>query len=63
MELVTEEQVHAIRLDVHGEHYVFVYTKRFKHHVLFRLTEWAMNPELSFSWYDAARVSGYIRNW
>jgi len=63
MERITEEQVHVIRLDVHGEHYVFMYTKSHRRDMLRQLTRWALDPELAFNFYDAARLSHEIRNW
>ena len=50
-------------LDRDGEHFVLMYDKRHRREALDRLGDWADNPELSFSWYDAARLSHEVRNW
>ena len=60
---LTDEDVYVLRLDKDGERYVFFYTEDRKSDVLRRLTEWAANPDLSFSWHDAARLSHEIRHW
>ena len=56
-----EQQVHVLRLDKGGERYILLYTSDRRSIVLRRLSEWAANPELSFSWYDAARMSHEVR--
>jgi trehalose utilization protein len=61
--LLTESQVHVLRLDKGHEHYLFMYTKEHVRDVLRMLAHWAGNPDLSFNWYDAARLSHEIRKW
>lgn len=60
---IMDDEVHVLRLDKNGEHYVFVYTAEHRRDMLRQLTRWAKNPDLSFGWYDAARLSHEIRNW
>lgn len=62
MKRFTEEEVHVIRLDKGDEHYVCMYDKRHTREMLHRLSQWATNPNLSFSWYDAARLSHEVRS-
>ena len=57
---VTDE-VHVVCLEKDCEHYVLMYTAPHTRDVLHRLSEWANNPELSFGWYDAARLSHEVR--
>jgi hypothetical protein len=59
---LTEQQVHVIRLDKGVEHYVFLYDKHHIKEVLLQLSRWAMNPELTLNWFDAARLSHEVRN-
>ena len=44
-----------------AERYVFLYTESYRAEVLRTLGRFASNPELSFSWYDAAVLSQKIR--
>lgn len=43
------------------ERYIFVYEDQQKDAALKTLGRWATNPDLSFSWYDAAVLSQRIR--
>lgn len=45
-----------------GEAYKFHYTDTTRAHVLRTLNKWAGDPELSFSWYDAAVASQRVRS-
>lgn len=45
-----------------GERYVWKYTNRQKADALRALGRFAANSELSFSWYDAAKLSQKIRD-
>jgi hypothetical protein len=44
-----------------GERYIFQYDADTRSEVLRRLGRFASNPDLSFSWYDAAQLSQKIR--
>lgn len=44
-----------------SERYVFLYTEANRQETLRTLGRFASNPELSFSWYDAAVLSQKIR--
>lgn len=45
-----------------GERFVLLYTHRTRAEALRTLGRWASNPELGFTWYDAAVLSGKISN-
>ena len=45
-----------------GERYVFIFRQDQKDDCLKELGEFAKNPELSFSWYDAAVLSQKVRS-
>lgn len=53
--------VHVIALAKGNEQYVFLYDNANKTNVLRKLGRFASNPELSFSWRDAAVLSLKIR--
>jgi hypothetical protein len=44
-----------------GERYIFLFDDANRKETLRQLGRYAMNPELSFTWYDAAVVSQKIR--
>ena len=44
-----------------AERYIFIYTDENRVEVLRQLGRFAMNPELSLNWYDAAVLSQRIR--
>ena len=57
------EDVRVIALvKTNGERYVFFWIAENRAEVLRTLGRFAVNPELSFSWYDAALLSQKIRN-
>jgi len=43
------------------EHYVFLYDDESRDDAICTLGRFASNPELSFSWYDAAKLVNQIR--
>lgn len=45
-----------------GERYFFLYDDEHKSEALRTLGRWASNPDLGFSWYDAATLSAKIRD-
>lgn len=45
-----------------GHKYVLPFTSDYKAEALRTLGRWASNPELSFTWWDAAKMSSEIRN-
>ena len=56
-------QIHVMRLERNGEHFIFVYDREHISDVIQTLGRWASTPELDFSWYDAARLSKEVRSW
>lgn len=44
-----------------SERYVFFYDEASEHEVLLEIGKSAADPELSFSWYDAAMLSQQVR--
>jgi hypothetical protein len=57
---VTQE-INVLALVKGEERYVFLYTDEHRADVLRTLGRFASNPELSFTWYDAAVLSQRIR--
>jgi len=55
------KDIKVIALIKGGEHYVFLYSDDHRAETLRLLGRYASNPELSFSWYDAAVLSQKIR--
>jgi trehalose utilization protein len=53
----TAEEVHTLILEKDHEHYVIMYDADHRKHVLLAICKWASNPELSFNFYDCARLS------
>ena len=56
-----EKNVRVIALMKGEEQYVFLYNDKNRAETLRLLGRYASNPELSFSWYDAAVLSQKIR--
>ena len=56
-----ERDIKVIALMKGHEQYVFIYSDRNRAEVLRLLGRYASNPELSFTWYDAAVLSQKIR--
>jgi hypothetical protein len=55
------QDIHVLALVKGGERYVFLYDDAHRAEALRTLGRFASNPELSFSWYDAAVLSQRIR--
>jgi hypothetical protein len=56
-----QRQVNVLALLKDGERYVFLYDDRSVPQLLQTLGRYAADPELSFSWYDAAVLSQKVR--
>ena len=61
MEPAMQRQVNVLALLKDGERYVFLYDDRSVPQLLQTLGRYAADPELSFSWYDAAVLSQKVR--
>ncbi len=61
--LLTEEQVHMIRLERRGESFWFVYDRHHTLALLVTLMRWANNPDLALTWSDMWKVWRESRNW
>ncbi len=55
------EDINVLALVKGGERYVFLYDDTSRAETLRMLGRYASNPELSFTWYDAAVLSQKIR--
>jgi len=55
------EDLNVVALVKGKERYVFLYDDESRVETLRMLGRYAMNPELSFTWYDAAMLSQRIR--
>lgn len=55
-------EVNVLALVKGEERYVFLYTDRYRADVLRTFGRFASNPDLSFTWYDAAVLSQRIRS-
>ena len=55
------QEINVLALVKGVERYVFLYSDEHKSEVLRTLGRFASNPELSFTWYDAAVLSQRIR--
>jgi hypothetical protein len=55
------EDINVIALVKGNERYIFLYDDSNRSRTLRTLGRYASNPELSFSWYDAAILSQKIR--
>ncbi|MCS7166139.1 MAG: hypothetical protein RMI91_12625 [Gemmatales bacterium] len=47
-------EINILALHKGEEHYIFVYHEEARAEVVQVMREWASNPRLSFSWFDAA---------
>ena len=54
-------EINVLGLRTHGEVYVFLYDDEHRREALRTLGRFATSHELSFNWYDAARLSKRIR--
>ncbi|QDT54328.1 hypothetical protein Pan44_23570 [Caulifigura coniformis] len=61
MEPAMQRQVNVLALLKDGERFVFLYDDRSLPQLLQTLGRYAADPELSFSWYDAAVLSQKVR--
>ena len=60
-ELPLKQDVNVLALVKGGERYIFLYDDENRAEALRTLGRFASNPELSFTWYDAAVLSQKIR--
>lgn len=56
-----DADVQVVVIVKHKERFVFVFTDRTRDQVLQTLGRFAENPDLNFTWYDAAIVANKIR--
>lgn len=56
------EDINVLALIKGNEKYCFLYSDEKKQECLKVLGRWASNPELSFTWYDAAVLSKRMRD-
>ncbi|MDO4582666.1 MAG: hypothetical protein Q4D62_01050 [Planctomycetia bacterium] len=56
------QDVHVLALVKGAERYVFLFNEENRAQTFRALARYASNPELSFTWYDAAVLSQKIRN-
>lgn len=54
--------VNVLALVRDGQRYVFLYDDHSVETVLSKLSEFASDPELDFTWYDAAMLSQRVRH-
>jgi hypothetical protein len=58
---MASRDINVIALVKGGEHYVFLYDDESREETIRALARHASNPELSFSWYDAAMLAHKVR--
>lgn len=56
------EEVSVVALARGNEQYLFIFDDRNRTELLRTIGRFAANPELSFSWYDAAILSQKVRD-
>lgn len=56
-----EDGVNVLALAKGDERFIFIYGDESRQDVLRAIGRWAANPELDFSWYDAAVLSRKVR--
>lgn len=54
--------VNVLALVRDGQRYIFLYDDSSVQQVLSQLAEFAIDPELDFTWHDAATLSQRVRN-
>lgn len=59
---MAQQGINVLALLKNGERYVFLYDDRSSDQLLQTLGRYAADPELNFSWYDAAVLSQRIRS-
>lgn len=57
-----DQGINVLALLKDGERYVFLYDDRSADQLLQTLGQYAADPELNFSWYDAAVLSQRVRS-
>lgn len=63
MNRITLQDINVLTLvKPNGEHYVFAYDNEHRSEALRTLGRFASDQDLSFSWWDAAVLSGKIRD-
>jgi len=58
---MASRDINVIALVKGGERYVFLFDDDSREQTLRTLAEYASNPDLSFSWYDAAMLGQKVR--
>jgi len=58
---MASRDINVIALVKGGERYVFLYDDESREETIRALARHAANPELSFSWYDAAMLAQKVR--
>lgn len=61
MDLVHEPEVNVVLLAKGRERYIFVFDDAHRMELADLLYRWATRPDLSFNFYDAARISKNVR--
>ncbi len=56
------QAVNVLALVRNGQRYIFLYDDNSVRQVLSQLAEFAGDPELDFTWYDAATLSQRVRD-
>ncbi len=59
--MATDFSFNALRLDKGGETWIFLFTDAARTETLRTLGRFASNPDLAFSWHDAAVLSQQVR--
>jgi len=58
---MASRDINVVALVKGGERYVFLFDDDSREQTLRTMAEYAANPELSFSWYDAAMLGQKVR--
>jgi hypothetical protein len=61
MRRMASQDINVIALVKGGERYVFLFDDDSREETLRTLARYAANPDLSFSWYDAAMLGQKVR--
>ena len=61
-ERLVPQDLHLLALVKGEEHYVFLYEEEAKSELIQTLREWAADPRLSFSWFDAAVLTARLQS-
>lgn len=57
-----DQEINILALTKGQEHYVFLYDDRYRTETLRTFRRFAADPQLSFTWYDAAVLSKKLRD-